>query len=94
MEWLLERHSMPLFNVPYRITVSFDREIHPLHLHGDTTVEARDSDDATAYVDKIWEEGDSLFPDDFVSKILYEAPITSTDLDIGTPEEVTDRWQP
>jgi len=46
-------------------------------------------------VDKIWEEGDSLFPDDFVSNILYEAPITSTDLDIGTPEEVvTDRWQP
>jgi len=83
---------MPLFKVPYHITVSFDREIHPLHLHGDTTVEARDSDDATAYVDKIWEEGDSLFPDDFVSNILYEAPITSTDLDIGTPEEVvTDR---
>jgi len=79
---------MPLFKVPYHITVSFDREIHPLHLHGDTTVEARDSDDATAYVDKIWEEGDSLFPDDFVSNILYEAPITATDLDIGTPELV------
>ena len=79
---------MPLFNVPYRITVSFDREIHPLHLHGDTTVEARDSDDATAYVDKIWEEGDSLFPDDFVSNILYEKAITATDLDIGTPELV------
>lgn len=89
---LLERHSMPLFNVPYRITVSFDDDPHPLHLHGDTTVDARDSDDATEYVDKIWEEGDSLFPDDFVSNILYEADITATDLDIGTPEEVvTDR---
>jgi len=29
-----------------------------------------------------------LFPDDFVSNILYEAPITATDLDIGTPELV------
>lgn len=87
---LLERHSMPLFNVPYRITVSFDDDPHPLHLHGDTMVEARDSEDATAYVDRIWEEGDSLFPDDFVENVLYEheAKINATDLDIGTPELV------
>ena len=79
---------MPLFNVPYRITVSFSDDPHPLHLNETTMVEARDSDDAAAYVDQIWEEGDSLFPDDFVSNILYEKAITATDLDIGTPEEV------
>ena len=79
---------MPLFNVPYRITVSFSDDPHPLHLNETTMVEARDSDDATAYVDRIWEEGDSLFPDDFVSNILYEKAITATDLDIGTPELV------
>ena len=85
---LLERHSMPLFNVPYRITVSFSDDPHPLHLNETTMVGARDSDDAAAYVDRIWEEGDSLFPDDFVSNILYEKAITATDLDIGTPELV------
>ena len=85
---------MPLYTVPYTITVTFADGHHETRIISERiTVEARDSDDATAYVDKIWDEGDSLFPDDFVSNILYEAAISCTDLDIGTPEEVglTDR---
>ena len=78
---------MPLYTVPYSITVTFaDGHQETRMIFEQITVEARDSDDASAEVDRIWEEGDSLFPDDFVSNTLYEAEIICTDLDIGTPE--------
>ncbi len=80
---------MSLYTVPYTITVTFaDGHQETRIISERITVEARDSDDATACVDRIWDEGDSLFPDEFVENVLYEEPISCTDLDIGTPELV------
>ena len=78
---------MPLYTVPYSITVTFaDGHQETRMIFEQITVEARDSDDASAEVDRLWEEGDSLFPDDFIENVLYEEAISCTDLDIGTPE--------
>ena len=43
---LLERHSMPLFNVPYRITVSFDNEQFTYQILDSTEVQAQNEEDA------------------------------------------------
>ena len=77
---------MTLFKVPYRITVSFDNEQFTYQILDSTEVQAQNEEDAIDKVNVIWDEGDSLFPDDFIQNVLYENDhISLTELDIGTP---------
>ena len=62
---------MPLYTVPYSITVTFaDGHQETRMIFEQITVEARDSDDASAEVDRSGEEGDALVPEDVIENVL------------------------